>query len=151
MKYVIFFIFLILLLFTNIFIIKDSYKFIIPIFMVNPAIYKIISIFLLFILMIAPFIYIIKNHFKLELIGTRLIIILIINYLLYTCYNIFTFILISPFLLFATKLFHFISTLYLNEEIVAQNKISANILIPYIIWTFYLTLTSISMFFINNC
>ena len=58
---------------------------------------------------------------------------------------------ISPFLLFATKLFHFISTLYLNEEIVAQNKISANILIPYIIWTFYLTLTSISIFFINNC
>ena len=150
MKYVIFSIFLVLFLQINLFFIKDLYFFITPIFMINPTTYKIISISIFLSITILLLLYLKKSNFKLELIGSRLIIILLINYVLYTLYNIFSFIIVSPFLLFSSKLFQFISSLYLNEEIVAQNKISANVLVPYIIWTFYLTLTSISIFFLNN-
>lgn len=150
MKYVIFPIFLILSLFINILLIKDLYFYITPIFMINPTTYKIISTIIFLSLSLSLLLFLKKSNFKLELIGTRLIIILVTNYILYTLYNIFSFIIISPFLLFSTKIFQFISSLYLNEEIVAQNKISANFLVPYIIWTFYLTLTSISIFFLNN-
>lgn len=145
MKYVIFFIFYLIIIIINLTIINNSYYFITPIFMVNPTIYKTIST-IIFILVTLSIFLIFKDNKH----NKRLQIILLINFSLYFLYNLFTFKIISPFLAFTAKIFHFIATLYLNEEIVFKNKISAKLLVPYIIWTFYLTLTSISIFFINN-
>lgn len=149
MKYVIFSISLFVSLLINLNIISNSYHFITPIFCISTSIYKIVSVTVYLLVCLAIFIIYKKVNFEF-LNCKKLMIITVINYLLYTLFNLFTFFFPSPFLLFAIKTFHFISTLYLNEEVVLQNKISANLLVPYIIWTFYLTLVSISIFFLNN-
>ena len=150
MKYVIFSIFLCTLVFINLLIIDNSYYFVTPIFMLNPNIYMIVSVVVFFIVGISIFLIYKDNDCSFWFFSQRLKIILIINFSLYFCYNVFTFKLVSPFLSFACKTFHFISSLYLNEEVIIQNKSSAKLLVPYILWTFYLTLVSISVFFINN-
>lgn len=143
MKYVIFSIFMSLGILINLSIMNNFFYFKIPIFMINPKLYKIISIVIYLITSIAIS-KTINNVYK------KLIIIIAINFILYTLFNIFTFKILSPFLSFATKTFNFVSSLYLNEELFLQNKKNAKLLAPYILWTFYLTLTSISIFFINN-
>jgi len=144
MKYVIFSIFTILGIFINLIIMKSTFYFETPIFMISSSIYKIISL-TVYITTIIAVTFVIKNN-----IYPRIITIIIINFILYTLFNIFTFRIVSPFLSFTAKTFNFVATLYLNEELFSQNKISAKLLTPYILWTFYLTLTSISIFFINN-
>lgn len=150
MKYVIFSIFALFILFINLLMINDFYLFDTTIFTLPPNIYKYCSIIIYFITIIPIFIILKNNYYSLSTLDKKFKNIIIVNILLYTLYNIFTFKLISPFLSFAIKTFQFVSSLYLNEEIIFQNKISAKLLSPYILWCFYLTLISISNFFLNN-
>lgn len=59
------------------------------------------------------------------------------------------FILVSPILLFVSKALQFIESIELNSETYI-NKKSAKLLVPYILWTFYLTLISILILFLNS-
>ncbi len=150
MKYVIFPIFSLFVLFINLLIINNFYLFDTTFFTLPPNIYKYCSIIIYFITIIPIFIILKNNDYLLSLFDKKFRNIILINILLYTLYNFFTFRLISPFLSFSIKLFQFVSSLYLNEEIIFQNKKSAKLLSPYILWCFYLTLISISNFFLNN-
>ncbi len=149
MKYVIFFIFSFFILFTNLKIIKESYKFITPIFLVNPYVYKIISIFIFLLLTAIIFNELKKINFDISFMTRKFLSIIIMNIICYTLYNIFTFLITSSFLLFLAKSFGFIFSIYLNGELY-QNKISTKVNSLYIIWSFYLVLTSISIFFLNS-
>lgn len=149
MKYVIFFIFSFFILFTNLKIIKESYKFITPIFLVNPYVYKIISIFIFLLLTAIIFNELKKINFDISFMTRKILSIIIMNIICYTLYNIFTFLIISSFLSFLAKSFGFIFSIYLNGELY-QNKISTKVNSLYIIWSFYLVLTSISIFFLNS-
>ena len=150
MKYVIFPIFALFILFINLLIIKNFYLFKIPFFALPATIYKYCSI-IIYLISIIPILIISKNFNGSFLEFNRTLKnIIIINIFLYILYNIFTFRLISPFLSFSTKIFQFVSSLYLNEEIISQSKTSAKFLNIYILWCFYLTLVSISIFFLNN-
>ena len=150
MKYVIFPIFSLFVLFINLLIINNFYLFDTTFFTLPPNIYKYCSIIIYFITIIPIFIILKNNDYLLSLFDKKFRNIILINILLYTLYNFFTFRLINPFLSFSIKLFQFVSSLYLNEEIIFQNKKSAKLLSPYILWCFYLTLISISNFFLNN-
>ena len=145
MKYVIFSIFSIILLFINFLFIGENYSFITPFFILPIRYYKLISILIFLFVEISIFL-VYKNNFF----DKRLSIILSINYLFFILYNYFSFYLVNTFLMLSIKILQFISSLYLNEDICSKNKISANLLVPYILWTFYLTLISISIFFLNN-
>lgn len=149
MKYVIFFIFSFFILFTNLKIIKESYKFITPIFLVNPYVYKIISIFIFLLLTAIIFNELKKINFDISFMTRKFFSIIIMNIICYTLYNIFTFLITSSFLSFLAKSFGFIFSIYLNGELY-QNKISTKVNSLYIIWSFYLVLTSISIFFLNS-
>ncbi len=146
MKYVLLS-FLSLFIFLINFFVIEGYHFSTPFFMINSIIYKIISTIIYVSVNLSVLNILVKNK---SVLGNKLKILLIINVFFYSLYNLFTFKIISPFLSFASKMFHFISILHLNEEIILQNKTSAKLLVPYIIWTFYLTLTSLFTFFINN-
>lgn len=149
MKYVIFFIFSFFILFTNLKMIKESYKFITPIFLVNPYVYKIISIFIFLLLTVIIFNELKKIDFDISFMTKKFLIIIITNIICYTFYNVFTFLITSSFLSFISKSFGFIFSIYLNGELY-QNKISTKVNSLYIIWSFYLVLTSISVFFLNS-
>ena len=146
MKFLFYFILFILLFSINLLIIDTQYYFITPIFLISPYIYKVSSILVLFLVCFTLIIL-----YKKKSISIRFIFILFINFILYTLFNLFSFCIISTFFLFCTKLFQFIASLYLNEETFSQDKTSAKLLTPYVIWCFYLTLCSISIFFLNNC
>ena len=98
MKYVIFFIFSFFILFTNLGIIKESYKFITPIFLVNPYVYKIISIFIFLLLTAIIFNELKKINFDISFMTRKFLSIIIMNIICYTLYNIFTFLITSSFL-----------------------------------------------------
>lgn len=149
MKYVFFFIFSFFILFTNLKMIKESYKFITPIFLVNPYVYKIISIFIFLLLTVIIFNELKKIDFDVSFMTKKFLIIIITNIICYTFYNVFTFLITSSFLSFISKSFEFIFSIYLNGELY-QNKISTKVNSLYIIWSFYLVLTSISVFFLNS-
>lgn len=149
MKYVIFFIFSFFIFFTNLKMIKESYKFITPIFLVNPCVYKTISIFIFLLLTIIIFNELKKIDFDISFMTRKFLIIIIMNIICYTFYNVFTFLITSSFLSFISKSFGFIFSIYLNGELY-QNKISTKVNSLYIIWSFYLVLTSISVFFLNS-
>lgn len=150
MKYVIFSIFSLGFLIINILLIDKNYQFITPIFTINPVYYKVISIMIYILISYIAFKFFSLNNYQASTIEIKTKAIIIINLLTYTIYNIFTFVLISPFIAFASKTFQFIASLHLNEEVVLQTKINAKLLVPYILWTFYLALSSISVFFLNN-
>jgi len=145
MKYVIFSIFSLFLLFINFIFIGENYSFVTPFFILPIYCYKLISILIFLFVEFSVFII-----FKNSLLDKRMLFILFINYLLFLLYNYFSFYFVNTFFAFAIKLFQFISSLYLNEDIFFKNKTSVKLLIPYILWAFYLTLISISVFFLNN-
>lgn len=149
MKYVIFFFFSFFILFANLKMIKESYKFITPIFLVNPCVYKTISIFIFLLLTIIIFNELKKIDFDISFMTRKFLTIIIMNIICYTFYNVFTFLITSCFLSFISKSFGFIFSIYLNGELY-QNKISTKVNSLYIIWSFYLVLTSISVFFLNS-
>lgn len=150
MKYVIFSIISIIGIIINLFIINDRYLFLTPFFALAPKLYKIVSSIVYLFVFAAIFIIFFKDKTYTYYLNAKLKIIVLINFFLYTLYNLFSFIIISPFLTFSIKTFQFVAALYLNEEVAKKNKVSVNLLTFYILWTFYLTLISISIFFINN-
>ena len=75
-------------------------------------------------------------------------LIIFINILLEILFNIFLLIIYNPFLLFAIKFIEFIFSIHLNE-IIYSNKKSANLLVPYILWSFLLTLLTTIILFLN--
>lgn len=147
MKYVKFSLLSLFIIVVGFLITKDTYLFIMPLLMINSNIYRIFSILIFLLVNFVIFRVYLKNSFVL---GRKLEIILLLNILFYYLFNIFTYRIVSPFLSFASKTFQFTSALHLNEEVILQNKTSAKYLVPYIIWTFYLTLVSLFTFFINN-
>lgn len=149
MKYVIFFIFSFFILLTNLKVIKESYKFITPIFLVSPYLYKIISISIFLLLIVIIFNELKKIDFDISFMTKKFLLIIVLNVVCYTFYNIFTFLITSSFLAFVFKSFGFIFSIYLNGELY-QSKISTKVNSLYIIWSFYLVLTSISVFFLNS-
>ena len=74
------------------------------------------------------------------------IFIITINISLELLFNIF-FIYNNYFLMFASKLLEFISSIYLNE-IIYTNKKSVIFLTPYILWNFLLTLFTTTLLFL---
>ena len=128
MKYVIFFTFV------------YNYKFSTPRFMLDENIYFIMNTIILLLTIFA-----IKSYKYYDI---KLIIIILINLLLEILYNIFIFIITSPFLIFSSKLMQFVFSIHLNE-IIYLNKKSAKLFMPYILWNFILTLFSIMILFLN--
>lgn len=118
-----------------------KYRFYTPIFMFKENIYFLSNfiIIILTILSISSF----KNKSR------KTYFIISINIILEVLYNIFLFIVVSPFMIFSIKLLEFIFILHLNEEIYT-NKKSANLLVPLIIWNFILTLLSTLILFLNS-
>ena len=74
--------------------------------------------------------------------------IITINIFLEILFNIILFLIRNPFLLFSIKLIEFIFSIHLNE-VVYSNKKSANLLVPYILWNFLLTLFTTIILFLN--
>lgn len=118
-----------------------KYKFNTPIFMFKENIYLLSNLIIIIITILSIL------NFKNKRRKTYYII--IINIILEILYNIFLFIIVSPFMIFSSKLFEFIFILHLNEELYT-NKKSANLLVPVIIWNFILTLLSILILFLNS-
>ena len=128
-------------LYTNIEIFKT------PFFMLSINNYKYINIFIIIILSILFSISLKENYFNNN---RKLLFITILNYIFYLLYVLFSFIIISPFLSFTFKFSSFIAALYLNEELNNIDNKRVKLLIPYIIWNFYLTLVTLSTFIINQ-
>ena len=74
---------------------------------------------------------------------------LIINYFSNQIFSFLFFTLKSPFLALIDTFIVFISSLFLYYESKELNKISAKLLIPYIIWNVFATILIISIFFMN--
>ena len=74
---------------------------------------------------------------------------LIINYFSNQIFNFFFFTLKSPFLALIDTIIVLISSLYLYLESKKDNKLSANLLIPYIIWNTFATILIISIYLMN--
>ncbi len=126
--------------FVNFPIFSTQYQYLTPIFMIDKSIYFILDFFIIFLFFLAIFEY----HYLYK----ELTVIIVINFVLELLYNIFMFFLPSPFFMFATKLFQFVFSIHLNSHIYS-NKKSANLIIPYILWNFILTLLSIIILFLN--
>ena len=74
---------------------------------------------------------------------------LIINYFSNQIFSFLFFTLKSPFLALIDTFIVFISSLFLYYESKELNKISAKLLIPYIIWNTFALILIISIFFMN--
>ena len=94
-------------------------------------------------ILIALSIYKIKNKNK------DYLKILIINYFSNQIFSFFFFTLKSPFIAMIDTILVLISSLYLYFESKKDNNISANLLIPYILWNIYATLLITSVYFLN--
>ncbi len=112
-----------------------------PFFIFDKNYYIFLNSFILFFV----FLSIIKYKYY----SKRLIFILIINIILEILFNIYFLLIVNPFFMFVTKLIQFIFSINLNEEIY-YNKTCAKLLIPYILWSFILSLTTISILFLNR-
>ncbi|MFI3307514.1 MAG: TspO/MBR family protein [Mycoplasmatota bacterium] len=75
--------------------------------------------------------------------------ILIFNYITNMLFSFFFISLQSPFLAFVDSLFVFLSSLFLYYESKDLNKQISSYLIPYVIWTFFATFLSLSIYFLN--
>lgn len=74
---------------------------------------------------------------------------LIINYFSNQAFNFFFFTIKSPFIALIDTIIVLISSLYLYSESKKDNKISANLLIPYILWNIFASILIISIYFMN--
>ncbi len=75
-------------------------------------------------------------------------IIIIINVILEVLFNYFFLINKNSLLIFTFKFLQFIFSIHLNESIYS-NKKSANLLVPYILWNFILTLYTTAILFLD--
>ena len=74
---------------------------------------------------------------------------LLINYVSNQIFSFFFFTIKSPFLALIDTIIVFISSLFLYYESKELNKLSAKLLIPYIIWNLFATILIITIFFMN--
>lgn len=74
---------------------------------------------------------------------------LLINYFSNQIFSFLFFTIKSPFLALIDTIIVLISSLFLYYESKELNKISAKLLIPYIIWNVFASILIISIFFIN--
>ena len=74
---------------------------------------------------------------------------LLINYVSNQIFSFFFFTIKSPFLALIDTIIVFISSLFLYYESKKLNKLSAKLLIPYIIWNLFATILIITIFFMN--
>lgn len=75
--------------------------------------------------------------------------ILFINYLLNQFYPLLFFKIHSLFFSFVDTVALFLSTLFLYYESKSLNKISSKLLLPYLAWTFFAMVLSITIYFMN--
>lgn len=138
MKYVLFTIIVLLTLSSNLFFLKDKYLVLVPFFTPSIKLYKLINVTIYILTMFA----ISLNYSKesKNIIISNILAEFIFGYSLIKG---------NTYLMLLTKIIQFTLSLSLNEKI-SKNKLSSNLLTPYIIWTFFLTLVSISIFFVNN-
>lgn len=94
-------------------------------------------------ILIALSIYKIKNKDK------DYLKVLIINYFSNQIFSFLFFTIKSPFLALIDTIIVLISSLYLYLESKKDNKTSANLLIPYIIWNIFATILIISIYVMN--
>ena len=94
-------------------------------------------------ILIALSIYIIKDKNKDYLKA------LIINYFLNQVFSFFFFTIKSPFIAMIDTIIVFISSLFLYNESKINNKTSALLLIPYILWNIFATILIISIYIMN--
>ena len=113
MKYVIFSIFALFILFINLLMINDFYLFDTTIFTLPPNIYKYCSIIIYFITIIPIFIILKNNYYSLSTLDKKFKNIIIVNILLYTLYNIFTFYEIDNYEIIL-YLYYYFKSLYFN-------------------------------------
>lgn len=119
------------------FSIIDSYALLVPLLM-----YKNIYYFFDFIILFLSYLAI-KEYKEYD---KNFITIIIINILLEVLFN-YSLIIFNHYLLFASKLLQFIFSIHLNE-LIYQNKKSAKLIVPYILWNFILTLFTTLILFI---
>jgi len=77
------------------------------------------------------------------------LITLIANYIINQLFTFCFFTLKSPFLGFVDSLFTFVTAIFLYVETKSINKKNSLYLIPYLIWTGFATILSISIYFMN--
>ena len=94
-------------------------------------------------ILIALSIYKIKNKNK------DYLKILIINYFSNQIFSFFFFTIKSPFIAMVDTIIILISSLYLYLESKKDNKLSANLLIPYILWNIFASILIISVYIMN--
>lgn len=75
--------------------------------------------------------------------------VLILNYFSNQIFSFFFFTIKSPFIAMIDTIIILISSLYLYLESKCDNKLSAKLLIPYIIWNIYATILIISVYIMN--
>ena len=74
---------------------------------------------------------------------------LIINYFSNQIFSFFFFTIKSPFIAMIDTIIVLISSLYLYLESKKDNKLSANLLIPYILWNIFASILIISVYIMN--
>lgn len=117
------------------------YKFSKPFMLFPPAIFISLYSFILIIVVLSIILYKYMNK--------KIYKILFINCLLIIFSLFFMFVRINTVLVFIFNVLLFIASIYLNDEL-CSNKKSANLLVPYILWCFYLALTSLIILFMNS-
>lgn len=75
--------------------------------------------------------------------------VLIINYFSNQIFSFFFFTIKSPFIAMVDTIIILISSLYLYLESKKDNKLSANLLIPYILWNIFASILIISVYIMN--
>ena len=143
------FIFLFTIYFTQFLLIVPINNIILPFFSMDIFIYKLIYISVIFMYIISISKVFKTYDYSFKNISFRYIRLLIFNIILSYLYIVFTFLIISPFLSFASCLSFFIVSLYLYEETLGIDN-SNKYLLPLIVFLFYLSLLSISVFVINQ-
>lgn len=143
--------FLFLFLFLPIyFLIQESKILILPFFCFSSKLLKYLSfIFYIFLLISIIFYFYENKSFKIKNISKYFFILIILHYISIFGFFLFFFRIISPFFLFCFGVFHFLSTLYLQEEFATIFK-KKSFFAPYICWSFYLVILSISIFVLNQ-
>lgn len=98
-----------------------------------------------------PILYILiaLSIYKIKSINKDYLKVLIINYFSNQIFSFFFFTIKSPFIAMIDTIIVLISSLYLYLESKKDNKVSANLLIPYIIWNIYASILIISIYIMN--
>ncbi len=117
-----------------------------PFFTPDPFVFSIVWTIIYFLISIN--IYMITNNFNLNDIKEYRNS-LIINYIFNMLFTFFFITLKSPFLAFVDTIIVFLSTLFLYYESKSLDSKSSIYLIPYVIWSMFAVLLSVSIYFLN--